>query len=89
LVLQLAVNCDAWNHDGLNLPFSPSWFELRVKIFKLQILSLLLPLRADVLTANVSAEGGDQKILFWVIFHPLKRIVCISVNSARFHTKLS
>jgi hypothetical protein len=56
-----ALNCDAWNHDGLNLPFSPSWFELR---FKLQILSLLLPLRADVLTANVSAEGRDQKFLF-------------------------
>jgi hypothetical protein len=84
-----ALNCDAWNHNGLNLPFSSSWLELRVKMFKLQILSLLLPLRADVLTANVSAEGGDQKFLFWVIFHPLQIIVCISINSAWFHMTLS
>jgi hypothetical protein len=58
-------------------------------MFKLQILSLLLPLRADVLTANISAEGRHQKIPFWVVFHPIQRIVCISVNSAWFHMKLS
>jgi hypothetical protein len=91
---KVASGCMVWfepglNPDGSNLPFSPSWFELRVKMIKLQILSLLHPLRADVLTANVSAEGGDQKNLFWVVFHPLQRIVCISVNSARFHMKLS
>jgi hypothetical protein len=84
-----ALHCDAWNHDGLNIPFSSSWFELRVKMFKLQILSLLLPLRADVLTANVSAESGHQKYLFWVVFHLLQIIVCISVNSTQFHMKFS
>jgi hypothetical protein len=89
MMVYTGLNHDAWNHDSLNLPFSPSWFELRVKMFKLQMLSLLLPLRADVLTANVSTEGRDQKFPFWVVFNPLQRIVCISVNSTRFHMKLS
>jgi hypothetical protein len=64
MVVCTGLNCDAWNHDGLNLPFSPSWFELRVKMFKLQILFSLLHLRADVVTANVSAEGRDQNFPF-------------------------
>jgi hypothetical protein len=64
----MTLNYDAWNHDGLNLPFSASWFELRVKFFKLQILSLLLPLRADVLTSTILCDFVNKKSAVWTFW---------------------